>query len=131
MSNWGPLLNRGGGASQQAASVDHSAQPAAETPPPARSVMYEYVRRMEDLHPELDHPTFEWVEQNVGDAPMVDQDDSSPAEGELTYAAIKGLLDGYQSIQDERFTKVETAYTSLQQRNTLSEITDRETRLDK
>ena len=40
-------------------------------------------------------------------------------------------VSGRLSNQNERFTKVETAYASLQQRNTYSEIADREIRLDK
>ena len=74
---------------------------------------------MASLHPEQEHPTLEWIDPNFRDAVTVDQDNSSPAEEELSLAAIKGLLDGYQSTQNERFTKVETAYASLQQRNTL------------
>ena len=100
MSNWGPIISEGGGASQQAASADHSAQPAAESTPPARDLMYDYVCRMASLHPEQEHPMLAWIDQNFGDAVTVDQDDSSPAEEELSLAAIKGLLDDFQSNQN-------------------------------
>ena len=43
MSNWGPIVSEGGGDSQQAVSADHSTQPAAESIPPGRDLMYDYV----------------------------------------------------------------------------------------
>ena len=72
----------------------HSAsQLAASSAPSGCDAMYEYVCKMATLHPELDHPPRDWIDKNLRDASMVDQDNSSPEEGELTLAAIKGLIE--------------------------------------
>ena len=121
-----------GGEEQQVASAGHSAsQPAASSVPSGRDKMWEYVCQMATLHPGINHPPREWIDQNLSDASPVVQDNSSPEEGVLTLADVKALFEAQNASLNERFTQSETAISSFRQRNTLSELSTREDRLDK
>ena len=93
----------------------HSAsQLAASSAPSGCDAMYEYVCKMATLHPELDHPPCEWIDENLRDASTVVQDNSSLEEGGLTLAAIKDLFEAQNAAYNERFTQSETAIAAFQ-----------------
>ena len=81
MDQWGqPLLNSEGGSAQPASAV-HAANAAAAGRPSSRCVLHSYVQDMEAMCLEpRDHPSAEWIDQNIRDTGMVDGDNSVPVE---------------------------------------------------
>ena len=114
------------------ASAEHSAsQPAGPSASSGSDEIWKYVCQMATLHPKINHPPREWIDQHFSDAAPVVRDNSSPEDGVLTLASVKALLEARDARLDERFTKSETAISGFRQRNTLNELSFRGDRLDK
>ena len=82
-------------------------------PPSGRDKMFEYVCQMATLHPEMSHPPREWIYENLRDASTVVQDNSSPEDGVLTLAAIKGLFEAQNAAYNEQFPSLRRLFLHL------------------
>ena len=108
------------------ASAEHSAsQPAGPSASSGSDEMWKYVCQMATLHPKINHPPCEWIDQHFSDAAPVVWNNSSPEDGVLTLASVKALLEARDARLDERFTQSETAISGFRQRNTLNELSFR------